>query len=227
LVPKFKFGYTVSEGIAGEFKKRYGVNYTTIRNLPVLTETEPFFSSEIFILYQGAVNEGRGLEFLIPAMKNINCKLIICGDGNFMPQLKKLITENKVEEKIELKGWTLPEKLRTISQQATIGIALSEKEGLNQWLALPNKFFDYIHAAVPQISMSYPEYEKINNQFEVAVLIDNLRPETISTVINELLKNEEKRNRLKANCIKARQELNWQNEGKKLIDFYKNLFATE
>ncbi len=227
LVPKFKYGYTVSESISGEFKKRYGVNYETIRNLPVLKETKFSFSSEIFILYQGAVNEGRGLEFLIPAMKNINCKLVICGDGNFMPKLKKLITKNKVEEKIELKGWTLPEKLRIISQQTTIGIALAEKEGLNQWLALPNKFFDYIHAAVPQISMNYPEYEKINNQYEVALLIDNLNPETISTTINDLLKNEEKRNRLKANCIKARQVLNWQNEEKKLIDFYKNLFATD
>ena len=132
-----------------------GVNYTTIRNVPVLKDTEPSFSSEKFILYQGAVNEGRGLEFLIPAMKNINSKLVICGDGNFMPQLKKLISENKVEDKIELKGWILPDKLRIISQQATIGIALAEKEGLNQWYALPNKFFDYIHAALPQISMNF------------------------------------------------------------------------
>ncbi len=225
LVPKFKYGYTVSEGIAGEFKKRYGVNYAAIRNVPVLKVTEASFSSEKFILYQGAVNEGRGLEFLIQAMKNINYKLVICGDGNFMPQLKKLITENNVADKIELKGWILPDKLRTISQQATMGIALAEKEGLNQWHALPNKFFDYIHAALPQISMNYPEYEKINNQYAVAVLINNLNPETISTAINDLLKNEEKRNRLKANCIKAREELNWQNEENKLLEFYNNLFA--
>ena len=35
-VPKFKYGYTVSESIAEEFKRRYKVNYKTIRNLPVL-----------------------------------------------------------------------------------------------------------------------------------------------------------------------------------------------
>ncbi|TMI63760.1 MAG: glycosyltransferase family 4 protein [Bacteroidetes bacterium] len=227
LVPKFKWGYTVSEGIAEEFKKRYGVDYITIRNVPVLKETETTEITKQFILYQGAVNEGRGLEVLIPAMKYVNSKLMICGDGNFMAQLKKLIAENKLEDKIELKGWVAPDKLRSISQQAAIGIALSEKEGLNQWLALPNKFFDYIHSAVPQITMNFPEYKKINRHYEVAVLIDELKPEAVADTINELLNNEVKRNLLRENCLKAKQELNWQNEEKKLVEFYRKIFAED
>src|SRR6185436_9367155 len=41
MVPKFKLGYTVSEGIADEFHRRYDVNYKTIRNLPVLKLLDP------------------------------------------------------------------------------------------------------------------------------------------------------------------------------------------
>jgi glycosyltransferase involved in cell wall biosynthesis len=227
LVPKFKWGYTVSGGIAEEFKKRYGVDYITIRNVPVLKETETVASSEDFILYQGAVNEARGLEYLIPAMQYVNYKLVICGDGNFMPQLKELISEYKLENKIELKGWVTPDKLRAITSKATIGIALAEKEGLNQWLALPNKFFDYIHAGLPQITMNFPEYKKINDEYEVAVLLDTPNPELVARAINELLINASKRNRLKENCHIAKLELNWQEEEKKLIEFYKKLFATE
>ena len=37
-----------------------------------------YITTNQFILYQGAVNEGRGLEVLIPAMKNVNSKLMIC-----------------------------------------------------------------------------------------------------------------------------------------------------
>ena len=47
-------------------------------------------------------------------------------------------------------------------------MAVAENTGLNQYLALPNKFFDYMHAGLPQIAMNYPEYQKINSQFEVA-----------------------------------------------------------
>jgi len=225
LVPKFKWGYTVSEGIAEEFKKRYGVDYITIRNLPVLKEIEPTSPAENFILYQGAVNEARGLEYLIPAMQYVNCKLVVCGDGNFMPQLKELISKYKLEDKIELKGRITPENLRAITSKSTIGIALAEKEGLNQWLALPNKFFDYIHAGLPQVTMNFPEYKKINDKYEVAVLIDTLDPRLVANAINELLNDSAKRNRIIENCNKAKLELNWQQEEKKLVEFYRNLFA--
>ena len=225
FVPKFKLGYTVSESIAEEFHRRYDVNYKTIRNLPVLKPFDAIQTAEKFILYQGAVNEARGFEFLIPAMQWVNCKLVICGDGNFMLQLKKLISDHKLENKIELKGMLLPDEIWKISQQASIGIALAEREGLNQWLALPNKFFAYVHAGLPQVTMDYPEYSKINKQFEVAVLIDELAPKRIADAINNLLTDEVLHSKLKANCLEARQELNWQHEEKKLLSFYQSIFT--
>lgn len=225
-VPKYRLGYTVSESIADEFRKRYGVNYHTVRNLQVLNELNNIEPVEKFILYQGAVNEARGFEFLIPAMKQVNCKLVICRDGNFMQQLKQLISENKLENKIELKGMLTPETLRQISQQAYIGIALAENNGLNQYLALPNKFFDYIHAGLPQITMNFPEYRKINEQYEVAVLIDDLNLQRITDTINNLLEDAVLHKRLKDNCLLAREKFNWQQGEKKLLAFYQSIFAT-
>ncbi len=224
-VPKFRWGYTVSEGIAQELKKRYSVDYKVIRSIPPLKELLPIIpEKEKFILFQGAVNEARAFEYLIPAMRLVDYRMVVCGDGNFMPQLKKLIAENGVESKIELKGMLPPEKLDVIAQQATIGIGLAEKKGLNQWLALPNKFWDYMHAGLPQLTMNYPEYQKINRQFEVAVLIDELKPELITKTINNLIADDVLLKKLKENCIKAKQELNWQNEEKKLLEFYQSVF---
>ena len=223
-VPKFKWGYTVSESIAEEFNRRYNVHYKTIRNVPVLHPLLQTLPGERFILYQGAVNEARGLEYLVPAMQWVNSKLVICGDGNFMLQLKKIISNYKLEEKIEFTGMLSPDKLSEFSQKAYIGIAVPEKEGLNQYLALPNKLFDYIHAGLPQITVDYPEYQKINNQFEVVVLLDDISPKKIAEAINNLLSDDVLYNRLKENCIKARGELNWQQEEKKLIRFYQSVF---
>jgi len=223
-VPKFKSGYTVSDGIAKEFNQRYGVAYETIRNVPVLKPLDHIIPAEKFILYQGAVNEARGLEFLIPAMKMINYQLVICGDGNFMSQLKELIRKNGVREKVEIRGKLTPDELWKLSQQATIGVAFPEKEGLNQYFALPNKFFDYIHAALPQITVDYPEYKKINDVYEVAVLVSNIEPGTIACSINNLMANGVLLAQLRQNCLKTREKLNWQQEENKLINFYKNIF---
>ncbi|RYG42393.1 MAG: group 1 glycosyl transferase, partial [Chitinophagaceae bacterium] len=85
-VPKFKYGYTVNEPIAEEFNKMYGSRYKVIRNVAVYDPLKMGAQKERFILYQGAVNEGRSFETLIPAMKWVNAPLLICGDGNFMEQ---------------------------------------------------------------------------------------------------------------------------------------------
>jgi glycosyltransferase involved in cell wall biosynthesis len=225
-VPQFQSGYTVSESIALEFNRRYGVSYSTIRNMPLLRELPEQHPEKPFILYQGAVNEARGFEMLIPAMKKVDTPLVICGDGNFMPQLKKLIRENGVEEKVVLKGMLPPEELLAFSPRATIAVAVPENTGLNQYLALPNKFFDYLHAGLPQVTVNYPEYAQLNRQFEVAVLLENPDPETIAAALNNLLYDSVLYKKLKENCLRARLLLNWQEEENKLIEFYKSVLPS-
>ncbi len=223
-VPQYKWGYTVSESIADEFHRLYGVNYVTIRNIPILKPLDNLPVTEKFILYQGAVNEARGFEYLIPAMKIIHHKLLICGDGNFMDQLKDLIIANQVQDKVELKGMLQPGELWKISQQAAIGVAFPENIGLNQYLALANKFFDYMHAGLPQVTVDFPEYKKLNDQYRVAVLVTDIEPKTIADSVNNLMADTVLLEQLRQNCRKAREELNWENEEKKLVNFYKNIF---
>jgi glycosyltransferase involved in cell wall biosynthesis len=223
FVPKFTYGYTVSEGIAQEFSKNYEVEYEVIRNVPLLKPLSAHASEEKIIIYQGSVNEGRGFEFLIPAMKEVEAILEIYGDGNFLSEAKKLVSENNLEKKIIFKGKFLPADLNNITARAAIGINLVEPLGKNQLLSLANKFFDYIHHAVPQVTMNYPEYKNINEEFEVAVLVNDLSISSVSNSLHFLLNNKEVYLRLHKNCIRAREIFNWQNEEKKLIRFYERL----
>lgn len=224
-VPRFKKGYTVSEGLASEFATRYGRHYEVIRNLPVLSPLKHTPASEKYIYYGGAVNEGRGFEFLIPAMKEINYKLVVVGDGNFMVQLKALIRQYGVQDKVELKGMLSPENLRACAEKATLGLALAEKDGINQYHALPNKFLDYIHAALPQVTMNYPEYVKINSEHRVAVLINELSVPEIVKAVNETMGNKALLNEMQMNCLAAREKYNWQEEEKKLLAFFREVFT--
>lgn len=224
FVPRFKNGYTVSHSIASAFKNRYGVNYEVIRNVSSFKSLLPDSrQNSKTILYQGAVNEARGLEFLIPAMKHIDAVLNIYGDGNFLQQTKNLIAVNNLQDKVFLKGKLLPEELDSITQSAYIGINLVENNGLNQYYSLANKFFDYMQHGLPQVSMNYPEYKMINDEYEIALLIGDLDPLTIADAIKRLLTDKKFYQQLSENCLKAREILNWENEEKKLLDFYKRI----
>ncbi len=226
FVPRFENGYTVGYSIAKEFKQLYGVNYSVIMNTPKLIEnkTLPVDEKKKIIIYQGAVNHARGLELLIPAMKEVAAELHIYGDGNIMQEIKSLILENNLSQKVLLKEKVSPAELSNITATGFIGINLVEHTGLNQYYSLANKFFDYIHAEIPQVTMNFPEYKKINDEFEVAILIDDLQIISIQQALNKLLHDASLYHQLRLNCIKAKQLYNWQHEEKKLKQFYHQIF---
>lgn len=227
MIPRFANGYTVGYEIAAVFQANYGVRYEVIRNMPFLKNTTPRQeqNGEKYIVYQGAVNEARGMEYLIPAMQLVDAPLFIYGDGNFLSQTKTIISSNNLSGKVLLKGKLLPEDLDSVTANAYIGINLVENIGLNQYFSLANKFFDYIQHLVPQVTMNFPEYQRVNEEYGVALLLDDLAPATIAAGLNRLLNDTELYNKLLENCISARQVLNWQEEEKKLVAFYHRLFA--
>jgi glycosyltransferase involved in cell wall biosynthesis len=225
-VPRFHHGYTVSEGLVETFRKNYRREYGLVRNFPELQEIVPNEKRDPVLLYQGAVNEGRGFETLVPALRRLPYNLVVCGDGNFMLRLKRLIRKYGLQNKTDLMGMLAPEKLPAIARKASIGLSLSEKEGTNQYLALPNKFLDYIHAGLPQVAMAYPEYIRMNAIFPVAVLIEELTVEAVTDAVKSLMDDSRRWNELHRNCLAARQQWCWQEEEKRLLSFYHNIFSS-
>ena len=224
-VPKFTNGYTVNDFISAELLRRYKVNYAVVRNLPRLTkQAETVFEpKKKWLIYQGAVNEGRCFETLLPAMKEVNAKLVICGKGNFFEQVKELIRKHQLETKVELRGYVSPSEMTQLTPNAYLGITLFTRQGLNQYYSLSNRFFDYIMAGIPQVCVNYPEYAAINQQFNIAYTVNDTETVTIARALNNLLADDVLYNKLKTNCAEARKLLNWEQEQHRLLNFYKAL----
>jgi glycosyltransferase involved in cell wall biosynthesis len=237
-VKRIKNKYTVSAGLAEYFENRYKEKFEVIRNLPIISEPQqnpsvtfsrdPFIKpgttdEEPFILYQGALNEGRGLEPLIEAMQQIPLKLKIAGEGDLSDSLRSLVHQKKLEHKVEFPGRKNRAELSDLTRQSFIGLNLLENRGLSYYYSLANKFFDYVVAGVPGITMNFPEYQKLNKEFEVALLIDDLQPDTIADAILKLSVDKDYYFRLRKNCLQARLQWNWQKDEQKLLAFYDRL----
>ena len=228
FVPKFDLIYTVSEGLAELFQKIYNKQVAVIMNVPVLTTS---FDTEIgelakkrFILYQGALNEGRGLEYLITAMQQVDCNLKFAGEGDLSAQLRQQVGDMQLGQKITFLGYVQPVQLKQVTAQATIGINLVENSGLSYYYSLSNKFFDYIHAGIPQVCIAFPEYKKLNDKYNVALLTEDCSPVKISAALNRLLDDENLYAQLQKKCEVCSRNLNWQQEEKKLLALYGQLF---
>jgi len=227
LLTKIQYAYTISTGYARMFEEEYGKKYGVVRNITRLSPLPDPLPDGEYLLYQGAVNVGRGLEPLVEAMQGISIPLHICGKGDVYDQLQHQVAALGVDSKVVFHGYVKPEDLPTYTRKALIGFTLFSAKGLHHEYSMANRFFDYLHNGIPQIAMNYPEYRDFNQKYEVALLIDDMEPKTIEKAIHQLLEDKELYQRLRKNCLTAREEVNWAKESENLIGFYSNLVAKE
>lgn len=221
-IPRVKYAYTVCESLAEIFEQQYGTPFSVIRNVPFAQQAiaRPTDQPKI-LLYQGALNEGRGLEQLIEAMQQIDhAELWLAGEGDLSAELRERTQQLGLEDKVRFWGYLQPDELKEVTLQAHIGLNLLKNKGLNYYYSLANKAFDYLQAGIPSIHMNFPEYQKINQKDEVFLLIDNLEIDTIARAIKELIADQVLYNQLRKNCLKVRDDYTWEAEEKKLQEVY-------
>ena len=217
---------TVSDSIAKYYKNKFPSleNISVIRNVPLKKENKAitkneFHLNEPFILYQGALNEGRGLERLIQVLSDLSYTLVIIGKGDIEDELKRMVEKLKMSERVIFLGFVLPEELPEYTKKARIGYNVSENLGLSYFYSLNNKFFDYVQATLPSIINKFPEYESLVKEFEVGTLV-NPDNEEIRNALVKMMEDQEYYEYCKAHCEAASVEWNWDVEELKLNSIY-------
>lgn len=220
--------FTVGPAIAQYFTEKYHKPVQVVRNMPrasvvAHTDTAHFAAIENkkFILYQGALNEGRGLELLIQAMVNIPCELVLAGEGDVSEPLRKLTQSLNLENKVHFLGMIPPHQLPALTKLAYIGFNVSENVGLSYYLSLNNKFFDYTQSHLPSLINPYPEYKQLLSEFQVGLLTEP-KIESIIEQASELLNNPSLYQELKSQCIAASEKWTWEQETPKLLSIFES-----
>lgn len=228
ILPRLKYSYTVCGSIANEYKNKYDIEMSVIRNVPTRQKLQDTnvstlnFNGKKIILYQGAVNIGRGVEQVMDVMKNFDdAVFVIIGNGDIKKDLLKKSKDNGLTEKVVFIDKVPFEQLPSYTIQADVGISLEENLGLNYYYSLPNKLFDYIQAGVPVLSTAFPEKEAIIKQYNIGLTIENLEPAILTEALQTILYDDQRIAEWKQNLIKAANELCWENEEQKLIDIYR------
>ncbi len=227
IVPHIRHAYTVCDSIANIYREKYGVPFKVVRNLPVSYSPQTTADENAIekrIIYQGAINVGRGLEKVIMAMKYLeNVKLIIAGDGDIKTQLENLVEKENLVNKVEFTGRLPFDEIPQLTATAHLGLSIEEDLGLNYRYALPNKLFDYIQARIPVLVTNLPEMAAIVNQYKIGEITDSLEPEVLAKKIDDALHNKEKRKIWVENLPAAAKELVWENEERIVKDIYSEL----
>jgi glycosyltransferase involved in cell wall biosynthesis len=219
LVPRVDQAYTVSRSIADVYSGKYKITFHVVRNLP-LRITCPKVPVDrkknlpYTIIYQGALNKGRGLEQAISAMKFLpDVNLVIAGTGDQENDLKTRVTGLQLRN-VRFTGRLPLEELIHVTSEALLGISIEEDLGLNYRYALPNKLFDYIQARIPVVVSDQPEMSAIVKEYDIGLIIPNHDPVILAEAIRKALTDQTLREKWAINLEKAAGELTWEKEEK-------------
>lgn len=233
-LPHVKVAFTVCQSVADEYHRRYGIAMTVVRNVPdrpplaprTRPVPDPSYSAPRTLLYQGAVNLGRGIRELVDVLGLLpECRLVVAGDGDVLAQESRRAAALPWHDRVEFLGRVQPDRLRDLTATADLGLCLLEDLGLNYRYSLPNRIADFANAGVPVLATDFPEIRRTLEEYHTGTLAEPLPREKegeayeqyisrLAETIQETLRYwdtlppDEYRRRFE----RAGEELNWQHE---------------
>lgn len=243
LMKRVSGSIVVNKTIASEMAKyhKLSITPTVVRSCANLINLDPqeilvnkaklskqlgFNPDNKIIMYHGVVQEGRGIEQSIRVIKNFtNTILFILGSGSeeYFESLHLLIKQYGVENKVFFHEAVPNDELWKYVGISDLGLINIQNYSKSYFYCLPNKLFENIQAGNVVVGSDFPELRKIILGYEIGEVFQSDNDEEFINVINSILYNPVKYCKLKSNVLKARLELNWENEKTHLFNFYNNI----
>lgn len=210
----------------------YGLYPNVIHNYPI--PTHPELSSDInlheilnlpedepILLYQGGIQQGRGLEKIVEAVPMMERGTVVfIGDGKIKPQLLKMVSDARLENRVKFISKVPVNDLLHYTRNAYLGFQVLNNINFNHYSASSNKLFEYMMSGVPVIACSFPEIQKVVETENVGVCVDSHNPASIAQGVNYLLNHPEIREQMSSNALRARDKYNWNNEKDIFVQIY-------
>lgn len=169
---------TVCQSIADIYRDRYGLQMQVVRNVPMSYPEADDAGRALLagvpdgrriLLYQGAVNIGRGIEWVMDAMRYLpECEFVVAGVGDEYEKMKERAREL---DNVLMLGRVEPRMLHSLSRCADFGISLLENRGLNYYYSLPNRIADFVQADVPVLATDFPEIRRVVEGYSIGTLL--------------------------------------------------------
>lgn len=174
------------------------------------------------VLYQGWISEGRGIERLVEAAALLaeGIVLVIVGYGDFAAVLHQRVAELGLEGRVLFYGPATPDELHTLTCDADLGVIPYHGLDENNYFCSPNKLFEFTVAGLPFVCNDLPFLRDITTRHGCGIATDLTTPEAIARAINGVFAAPETLPTLRAGALAAREELNWEMEGRKLMEIY-------
>ena len=179
------------------------------------------------IVFAGAMYYHRGLDILLKAIPLVikkipDAKFVLLGSGTEMNKLKKIVSDNSLENSVEFKGWIKREEIPKNISDASIGIGPLRLTDVTS-RALPIKVLEYMAVSLPIIAQKGTLPTDVLENEKNGYFIENSND--LAEKIILLLNQPKKVENMGSQSSKMVQKFNWENIVKLIINEYQSVFS--
>ncbi|MCQ4286356.1 glycosyltransferase family 4 protein [Pseudomonas stutzeri] len=237
LMPRANGTITTTVARAKFFARAYGIER------PVVLQNRPrhqqFFlaSNRIrkelglvrpwpIILYQGGVQQGRGLERLARVAADVSdAYFVFIGGGRLDTSLRCIVVKLQLEERVRFIPTVALAELPSYTASADIGVQPIENTCLNHYTTDSNKLFEYVQAGLPVVASDLPEIRRVVREHDLGLLVPPGDSAALSAALRELVANKSKRQYYAAQSRKASAILSWESQEHELLALYERVLS--
>lgn len=178
------------------------------------------------VLNHGQFYEGRGYDILAdvaPLIKDLSdVQIVLRGFGKLEQSIRNKVEENHIDNLV----FEPPVKVYELIPKAAgawVGVAITEAISLNFELSVSNKLFEYAAAGLPIIMSDIPEHRYLNEKYRFGVILKSNSPQDVADAIRLLHDDKDLYNSCKINAHVLVEQVNWESEFGRLVDFEKKV----
>ena len=236
LMPRAAGTITTTQTRAKFFARAYGVpRPLVLQNRPRLSATERSqrIREELqldqpwpIVLYQGGLQQGRGLERLIEVAAEVkDAYFVFIGGGRLETDLKGIARTLNIKDRVFFIPTVSLQDLEHYTASADIGVQPIENTCLNHFSTDSNKLFEYVQAGLPVVASNLPEIRSVVNEHKLGKLVPAGNNSALAAAINELVQDTVKRTMFSDNARLARRALSWEDQEHILTQLYNEILA--
>ena len=236
LMPRVQGSITTTDARAKFFARAYGVER------PIVLQNRPRYqvaniSTRIrdelqleqpwpIVVYQGGVQQGRGLERLVRVAALVpNAYFVFIGGGRLDASLRSIAAELGLEERVRFIPTVALAELPSYTASADIGVQPIENTCLNHFTTDSNKLFEYVQAGLPVVASDLPEIRRVVRTHDLGLLVRPGDTEALAVALRSLVNDVVKRQFYAGQSRHASAVLSWEAQEADLLELYRQVLG--
>ncbi len=179
---------TVGEGIAREYRMRFGIRAGVVVNAPHFVDLEPTpVAAPLRLVHSGNAQRHR-LDVILEAMDLVTAPMtldlyLMSNDPGYLEELR---VRYAASDRVRIHPPVAPHELPATLNAHDVGVYVLPPVSFNHLWALPNKVFDFVQGRLALVVGPSPEMAALVRRHGLGVVTDDFTPQALARALDSL-----------------------------------------